>query len=334
MTDQNSNLSIGSILNTLGPAVALLGLMGILTVWTWFRDGFPTFLTPRNLRFIGQQGVLITIIAVGQTFVIITAGIDLSVGSVMALSGVMSGVLMTEGVPGIWPGGAPVWVGIAGGIGTGTFVGFLNGFIVNFAGLHSFIVTLGMMGIARGACILITGGGPITDLPPGFSYIGNENFLGFPITIWIMAVVVLAGICLLRKHVLGRYTYAIGSNREAAELAGINVEKYKWIVFVICGTLSGLAGVLLASRLESAQPNAGEYYELQTIAAAVIGGTSLYGGVGTVWGTVIGAFIMVVLKNGLSIINVSSNWREVVVGVVIILAVYVDRLRRSGQDSD
>ncbi len=332
--NRQSKLSIGYILNTLGPAVALLGLMGLLTLWTWYRYGFPTFLTPRNLTFIGQQGVLITIIAVGQTFVIITAGIDLSVGSVMALSGVMSGVFLTEGIPVIFPEGAPVWFGIIGGVGTGAFVGFLNGFIVNFGGLHSFIVTLGMMGIARGACILITGGGPITDLPPSFSYIGNEHVLGLPISIWIMAAVVVAGIFLLRKHVLGRYTYAIGSNREAAELAGINVNKYKWIVFVISGTLSGLAGVLLASRLESAQPNAGQYYELQTIAAAVIGGTSLYGGVGTVWGTVIGAFIMVVLRNGLSLMNVSSNWREVVVGVVIILAVYVDRLRRSGQDSE
>lgn len=333
--EKASGFSIGSIVNTLGPALALIGLCVFLTILTWIKDGFPTFIERGNLMNITRHGVLITVIAVGQTFVIITAGIDLSVGSVMAFSGVMTGVLIEWGVPGIFPGGAPVWVGVIGGIGTGTFVGFLNGFVVNMAGIHSFIVTLGMMGIARGMSFLITGGAPININATGISFLGSGTMLGIPVPVWIMMFVVVIGIFLLRKHVVGRYTYAIGSNREAARLAGINIQKYKWIVFMISGTLSGLAGVILTSKMSSASPTAGEYKELQTIAAAVIGGTSLYGGVGTVWGTVIGAFIMVVLKNGLNLMpEVPPTWNDVVIGVVIILAVYVDRLRHSGEDSD
>jgi ribose transport system permease protein len=280
----------------------------------------PYFFTLNNLLTIGIQVSVIAIMAIGQTFVIIAAGIDLSVGSVLALSGIISAILMR--------GGCPISLAIIAGVGTGSFCGFINGFIITRGKIAPFIITLGMMGIARGLALIITGGNPVFGLPENFSFLGNGKIFGIPVPIIIMSFVVVVAYLFLSRHILGRYTYAIGSNVEAARLSGININRYNSAVYVISGTLAGIAGVLLTSRLVTGQPTAGTGYELDTIAAVVIGGASLMGGQGTIIGTIIGAFIMATLRNGCNLLNISAFWQLIIIGAVIILAVYYDQVRR------
>lgn len=292
----------------------LLGLF-ILCVVLWILT--PYFLTVSNLLNVAQQTSINAIIAVGMTFVIITAGIDLSVGSLVAFSGVVLASALQAGVP--------LPIAIVLGLMVGLACGVVNGLLITYGRLPPFISTLGLMSVARGAALLYTDGRPISGFPESFRFLATGEVLGIiPIPVIIMAVVYVVAHFVLNNTRLGRYTYAIGGNEEAALLSGVNVTKYKIMVYGLCGMLSGLAAVILTARLNSAQPIAGTMYELDAIAATVIGGTSLMGGEGTVLGTLIGALIMGVLRNGLNLLGVSSFIQQIVIGSVIIFAVLVD----------
>lgn len=302
----------------LGTLSGLLGLIVVLWILT------PHFLTVSNLLNVAQQATIIAIIAVGMTFVIITGGIDLSVGSVLAFAGVVMANALQSGVP------LPLALLI--GLGVGLICGVINGLLITVGRLPPFIATLGMMSVARGAALMFTEGRPISGFSEGFRSIATGEILRIPAPVVIMIVVYLIAHFVLKRTKLGRYTYAIGGNEEAALLSGINVRLNKTLVYGIAGLLSGLAAILLTARLNSAQPIAGMNYELDAIAATVIGGTSLLGGEGTVSGTLIGALIMAVLRNGLNLLSVSSFFQQVVIGSVIIFAVLIDMaLKRRGK---
>lgn len=291
----------------------LLGLIALCLTLDFLT---PYFLTVSNLLNVAQQISVIAIMAVGMTFVIITAGIDLSVGSVLALSGMA--------LAATFDADAPLSVALATGLATGLLCGVVNGGLITFGKLPPFIATLGMMSIARGAARLMTGGRPVSGFSSSFRTLANGELLHIPMPVVIMAMVYVIAHIVLTRTRLGRYTYAIGGNEEATVLSGINVKFYKTLVYALCGMLSGLAAILLTARLNSAGPNAGIMYELDAIAAAVIGGTSLMGGEGTIFGTLIGALIMGVLRNGLNLLGVSSYIQDIVIGSVIILAVLMD----------
>ena len=302
----------------LGTLSGLLGLMVVLWILT------PHFLTVSNLLNVAEQATIIAIVAVGMTFVIITGGIDLSVGSVLAFAGVVMASALHSGVP------LPLALLI--GLGVGLLCGVINGLLITIGRLPPFIATLGMMSVARGAALMFTEGRPISGFSEGFRSIATGEILRIPAPVVIMIVVYLIAHFVLRRTKLGRYTYAIGGNEEAALLSGINVRLNKTMVYGIAGLLSGLAAILLTARLNSAQPIAGMSYELDAIAATVIGGTSLLGGEGTISGTLIGAMIMAVLRNGLNLLSVSSFFQQVVIGSVIIFAVLIDMaLKRRGK---
>jgi ribose transport system permease protein len=302
----------------LGTLSGLLGLGVVLWALT------PHFLTVSNLLNIAEQAAIIAIVAVGMTFVIITAGIDLSVGSVLAFAGVVMASLLQRGIP--------LPLALAAGLGTGLFCGLVNGLLITIGRLPPFIATLGMMSVARGSALMFTEGRPVSGFSETFRTLATGELLRVPVPVIIMVVVYAVAHFVLRRTKLGRYTYAIGGNEEAALLSGINVKFYKTMVYALAGMLSGLAAILLTARLNSAQPIAGMMYELDAIAATVIGGTSLLGGEGTVLGTLIGALIMAVLRNGLNLLGISSFIQQVVIGSVIIVAVLIDMaLKRRGK---
>ena len=299
----------------------LSGLVGLgLVLWALT----PHFLTVSNLLNVAEQAAIIAIVAVGMTFVIITGGIDLSVGSVLAFAGVVMASVLHAGVP--------VPLALAAALGTGLFCGLVNGALITTGRLPPFIATLGMMSVARGTALMFTEGRPVSGFSGSFRSLATGELLGLPVSVVIMVGVYVVAHVALTRTKLGRYTYAIGGNEEAALLSGVNVKFYKAAVYGISGMLSGLAAALLTARLNSAQPIAGMMYELDAIAATVIGGTSLLGGEGTVVGTLIGALIMAVLRNGLNLLGVPSFIQQVVIGSVIIAAVLVDMWlkRRSG----
>jgi len=291
----------------------------------------PNFFTGSNISGILIATAVNGVLAIGVTFVIITSGIDLSIGTVMTLTTVMMGKVITD-----W--GLPIPIGLIGGLLTGALAGFLNGFLIAKAKLPPFIATLGMLNVAKGLSLVISNVKPIYfDDNPAFNKIAmgslfdlNGLIPGLTIN---NAVLILFGAAivaslLLSKTVFGRYTFALGSNEEAARLSGVNVDRWKIAVYMVTGVFAGLAGVILASRINSAQPSLGQGYELDAIAAAVIGGTSLSGGEGTILGTVIGAFLISTLGNGLRILSVPPEWQIVVTGAIVVLAVYLDIVRR------
>jgi ribose transport system permease protein len=284
----------------------------------------PHFATLDNLLNVTLQTSITAIIAVGMTFVILTAGIDLSVGSLVALAGVLTTVVLKADVP------APVAYTL--GVSTGLLFGVLSGaaagiFITKFR-ITPFIVTLALMTIWRGTAFVITEGRPVWELPEGFADLARGRILFVPIPTLIMLVVFAVAHFVLTRTKFGRYVYAVGGNSEAARLAGIRTDRVLIQVYILSGLLSALSGILLASRVDSGQPNAGLMYELDVIAAVVVGGTSLFGGRGTVIGTLIGSLLIGVLRNGLNLLNVESYVQQVVVGIVILLAVMMDRLRK------
>lgn len=276
----------------------------------------PRFLTLPNLINITQQTSINAIIAVGMTFVIISAGIDLSVGSIVAFSGIVLASAIEAGVP--------IPAAILIGVLIGLLCGVINGLLITFGKLPPFIATLGMMSVARGLALIYSGGRPISGFPESFRFLATAEVFHIPFSVIIMIIVAVIAHLLLTRTKFGRYTYAIGGNEEASILSGINVKFYKTFIYGFCGLLSGVAALLLTARLNSAQPTAGTMYELDAIAATVIGGTSLMGGEGTITGTLIGALIMGVLRNGLIILGVSSFVQQAVIGAVIILAVLID----------
>lgn len=268
------------------------------------------------------------VLAIACTFVIITSGIDLSVGTVMTFCSVMAGVFMTY-----W--GLPLWVGVIGAIFFGAFCGFLSGFMIAKMKIPPFIATLGMMLLTKGLALVISGTKPIYFENEALPAISLDSLIGevipalpIPNGVLIMFVLAIAATFILNKTILGTYTFALGSNEEAVRLSGVNTDRWKIIVYSFAGGICGIAGLLMASRLNSAQPALGQGYELDAIAAVVIGGTSLSGGSGTILGTIIGAFIMSVLTNGLRIMSVAQEWQIIVTGVIIILAVYADNMRK------
>ncbi|WP_316809956.1 ABC transporter permease subunit [Pedobacter heparinus] len=286
------------------------------------------FLTASNGWNVMRQISVNICISVGMTLVVLTAGIDLSVGSILALCGALTAGLLKNGI-GIPDANLFIGFTILGamlvGILAGTSLGAFNGWAITRFKVPAFIATLAMLTIARGLTLLYTKGFPISGLGDQFSYLGTGWFLGIPVPVWISAIVVIAAVVLTTKTRLGRYIYAIGGNESASRLSGINISKVKIIVYAIAGALAAVGGLIVTSRLDSAQPNAGSSYELDSIAAVVIGGTSLSGGKGTIMGTVLGAIIIGVLNNGLVLLNVSPFWQQVVKGAVILLAVIIDK---------
>jgi ribose/xylose/arabinose/galactoside ABC-type transport system permease subunit len=278
------------------------------------------FLSPLNLTNILVQSSIMAVIAMGMTFVIIGGGFDLSVGSTAALSGCVAAMVMVK---------AGLVAGVAAGIGAGAVVGLANGLIIAKLGVNPFITTLGTMVLVRGVVFLITGGAPVGDegLPSVFLAFGSGRFLGIHYLVWVPAVLLVILSWLLHATPYGRRVFATGGGREAAYLSGVRVERVIASTYVWCGALAGVAGVMLAARLQSGQPTSGEFYELTAIAAVVLGGAALHGGEGTLYKTIIGVFIMIVLGNSLNLLNVDSYWQRVAVGGVIIAAAAADRLR-------
>ena len=280
----------------------------------------PVFLTVDNLLQVLLQASINLLIALGMTFVILTAGIDLSVGSVAALAGITAGMLMKGGV--FWP------LAVLAGLGAGLAVGLANGLLISKLRITPFIVTLGMLSVVRGVTLVVSDGRPVFGFPESFIQTFAGTLGPVPMPVVIAAVAALICWFVLRHTRLGEYTYAIGGNEEATRLSGVNVDRQKIAIYMICAFLAALAGIVLTARLRAAEPIAASGYELDAIAATVMGGTSLMGGEGGVIGTIIGALIISTLRNGLNLVNVQSFYQQIAIGLVIILAVALDRIRR------
>lgn len=307
----------------------LLAFGSLIALMVFFSFASPNFMQGDNMVAILQATAVNGVLAIAVTFVIITSGIDLSVGTLMTFCSVMAGVFLTY-----W--GLPLMVGVIAAIFFGALCGLVSGFLIAKLKIPPFIATLGMMMLLKGLALVIAGTKPIYfNDTPSFTSIAQDSLIGdfipalpIPNAVLILLVVAVAASLILNKTILGRYTFALGSNEEAVRLSGVNTDFWKMVVYTLNGAICGIAGLLIASRLNSAQPALGQGYELDAIAAVVIGGTSLSGGTGTILGTLIGAFIMSVLTNGLRIMSVAQEWQTVVTGLIIILAVYTDILRR------
>ena len=308
--------------------LAFASLIALIAIFTALKP--DAFMTRDNIIGILQSTTVIGVLAIASTFIIITSGIDLSVGVLMTFCAVMAGVFLVNL-------GMPLPLGIVCALAMGALAGCISGLAITKLKVPPFIATLGMMMLLKGASLIITNTRPIyfNDVS-GFDQIALGSLIGevmpsLPIPNGVLILFLVAIVCavVLNKTALGRYTYALGSNEEAVRLSGVNVNFWKVVIYAFSGSICGIAGLLIASRLNSAQPALGQGYELDAIAAVVIGGTSLSGGVGTILGTIIGAFIMSVLINGLRIMSVAQEWQMVLTGLIIILAVYTDNLRRN-----
>jgi ribose transport system permease protein len=296
----------------LGTLIGLFVLGAVLWALT------PHFLTVSNLLNVAQQTSINAVVAVGMTFVILSGGIDLSVGSIVALSGVVLGTLLQSG--------QPLLVAVLVALLVGLACGLANGALVSWGGLPPFIVTLGTMSIARGAALVFTEGRPVSGFDESFRLVATGSVGFVPAPVVIMVIVYVMAHVVLTRTTFGRYVYAIGGNEEATRLSGVAVKRHKAAIYGVSGLTSAIAAVILTARLNSAQPIAGMMYELDAIAATVIGGTSLMGGEGTLAGTLVGALIMGVLRNGLNLLGVSSFLQQIVIGAVIVGAVLVDTM--------
>ena len=292
-------------------------LLVILLVGLFLSLSSDSFMSVANLTNVARQVSINGILAVGVTFVLLTGGVDLSLGSVVALSGVACATFAH-------PGDHSVFVPIAVGLLTGAACGLVNGTLVTLGGVAPFIVTLGMMTIARGLALIFSGGRPVADMSNELTALAGDLF-GIPIPVLCFVGVAAAAWFFLRNFRLGRHIYAVGGNENAARAAGVPDEQVKLFAYGLCGLLAGLAGVVLAARITTGQPNAGQAYELDAIAAVVIGGTSLAGGVGTITGTLLGVLLIGVINNGLDLQGVSSYYQAVIKGVIIVGAVWLDR---------
>jgi len=307
----------------------LLAFASLIGLMAFFSFASPSFMQVDNIMGILQSTAVNGVLAIACTFIIITAGIDLAVGTLMTFCAVMTGVVLVY-----WE--LPFVLGIVAAILTGALIGAINGTMIAKMKIPPFIATLGMMMLLKGLSLVVSGTKPIyfSDVEQ-FGIISQESLIGYfipgvpiPNAVLILFLVAILGAFILNKTILGTYTFALGSNEEAVRLSGVNVDRWKIIVYSFAGGICGIAGLLMASRLNSAQPALGQGYELDAIAAVVIGGTSLSGGSGTILGTIIGAFIMSVLTNGLRIMSVAQEWQIIVTGIIIILAVYADNMRK------
>jgi ribose transport system permease protein len=308
-----------------GSVQQVLALASLVAILVFFSFASPYFFTTSNLVGILMAATVTGILALGTTFVIVSGGIDLSIGTGMILCGVMTGVFLTY-----W--GWPVWLGVTAAVAFGGLIGFVNGFNVSVLGLPPFIATLGMMLVAAGLALVISGTKPIYFKEhPDFQLLMNYSVIPgarFPLGVAVFLALTVVAAFVLGKTIVGRYAFSIGSNEAATALSGVDVVRWKITIYTLSGLFVGLAGVLAAARLSSAQPVGGQGLELEAIAAVVIGGTSLQGGRGSIAGTVVGSLIVAVLTNGLRVTAVPQEWQSVVVGCVILVAVYVDMLRR------
>lgn len=316
-----NNPFIGRFRTQLVDLAAQLAAAGaLILVFVYLSFASPVFLTFNNLFNVIVQTTVTAIVAIGMTFVIITAGIDLSVGSAAALAGMLGVMMMVHGVS--WP------LAVVGGALIGGIVGLVNGALITVAKLNPFIATLGMMSVARGFVYISTNAVAIYGAPSDFGLLAQGIIYGIPIPLIILVVIAVLAHLILTRTRLGRYTYAIGSNAEAARLSGIPIERYLLIIYGLSGLLAGFAGMIGSSQVTSGQPNFGQGLELDVIAAAVIGGASLFGGQGTIAGTLIGAFLIALIRNGAVLLNVNLFYQSVIIGVVIWLAVIWDQFRR------
>ena len=305
----NNNLK-----NTVLKYKSLIGLLILCIVISFIT---PRFLSIANIKNVLTQVSVNAVIAIGMSFVILTGGIDLSVGSILAVSGAAAASIIKST--------GNLFLAIIVALAIGSVIGLINGVLISKGRIQAFIVTLATMTIFRGVTYVYTNGTPISGLGQSFSSIGNKTFLGLPIPVLLMVIVFGIGFYVLSQTRYGRYLYALGGNEDSARLSGINTSKIKTLVYVICGATAALSGIIVTSRIGSASPNAGVGFELDAIAAVVLGGTSLAGGEGSVVGTIIGALIIGVLNNGLNLMNVSPFYQAIVKGLVILLAVMVEK---------
>ncbi len=317
--DQQQSKKVTSFFSQIGSMAGLIVLFVFLSIAT------PHFLEVKNLMNIARQSAINSLVAVGMLMAILTAGIDLSVGSILALSTVVMGILVVK------LNMSPI-IGILACLATGSLLGIMNGLLLTKLHLpHPFISTLGMQNICRGLALIATKASPISGFPPIIQYLGSA-FLGpVPVSFILVIVVYVVFHIFLTRTATGRHIYAVGGNKEAARLSGINVDAILITVYTLSGLMAAMGGLILTGRVNAAYPLAGLAYETDAIAAVIIGGASFMGGVGTVWGTLIGAMIMAVLRNGLNLLGVSAEWQTVAIGAVIIGAVYVDVIRRRAQ---
>jgi ribose transport system permease protein len=306
-------IDLRRILRSYGILIAFVLICVTMTILS------PVFLTVTNVRNVIRQSSIYGIMAIGMTFVILTAGIDLSVGSILAIAGALAAGSIKSGMGLEFT----LLIGLAIGLGCG----LVNGVLITMGRITPFVVTLGMMSIARGLTLIYTKGYPISGFQGAFRFIGGGDIFGIPFPIIMFILTVVVAWLILTQTRVGRYTYAIGGNEETVKLSGINSNFYKTIVYMISGTTSAISALILTSRLNSAEPVAGQGYELDVIAAVVIGGTSLMGGRGSVWGTLIGALMIGVINNGMNLMGISAYFQLVVKGLIIIGAVLLDRLR-------
>lgn len=301
----------------------LLALFGMCLVFTIFGNNF---LTRTNIVNLLRTCATNCYLAIGVQLAIILAGIDLTGGALAALSGVIC-VMTFENA------GLPLWAGIAAGILIGVIVGFINGTVVTYTGIHPFVVTLAMQSTCRGAAYLLANGSPVTTTNRSFGAFGTGMLGAIPLPVVYMTIFLIFDFFLLNKTRTGRHIYAVGGNETAARFSGININKIKILVWTISGAMAGFCGVVLAARMSSGQPATGEGYETDAIAAAVLGGTSFFGGTGTVGGLIIGVLIIGIISNGLNLMHVNSYWQFVLKGIIIIVAVYADRMKQKRQNA-
>ena len=307
----------------------MLAFASLIGLMIFFSFASPAFMQTDNIVGILQATAVNGVLAIACTFIIITAGIDLSVGTMMTFCSVMTGVVLTNM-------GMPLWTGVVTSIFFGALCGFTSGFMIAKMTTPPFIAPLALMLLPKRLSLVISGTKPIYfNDTEGFTAIAQDSLIGeilpslpIPNAVLILFIVAIAATFILNKTILGTYTFALGSNEEAVRLSGVNTDRWKIIVYSFAGGICGIAGLLMASRLNSAQPALGQGYELDAIAAVVIGGTSLSGGSGTILGTIIGAFIMSVLTNGLRIMSVAQEWQIIMTGIIIILAVFADNMRK------
>lgn len=321
-TPERSDSFLRALPDRVSGAVSQVAAAGaLIVIFVVLSIVAPSFLTADNLFNLGSQTSVNAVMAIGVTLVIITAGIDLSVGSVAALSGVTGVLLMSQF-------GMHPLLGILGGIVIGALAGLVNGVLVSVVGLPPFIATLGMLSVARGIVLIITGAVAVFGAPDEFRMLGQGVIGVLPVPILVIVLVAVVGHLVLTRTRLGRYAYVMGSNAEAARLSGVPVRLYTTYVYVLSGALAGLGGMIAASRINSGQPNFGEGLELDVIAAVVIGGASLMGGRGTVLGSLIGAFLVAVIRNGAVQLDIGTFYQNVLIGVIIWIAVWWDIYQR------
>ncbi|MGY3746522.1 ABC transporter permease [Vagococcus salmoninarum] len=313
---EKKSLDFGSLMSKLGPLVALLALVLLVTIMN------PSFISSVNILNLLRQVSINALIAFGMSFVILTGGIDLSVGSTLALSAALVAGLISAGIN-------PMLAMVAGML-LGAFLGMVNGLLIAKGNMAPFIATLATMTIYRGITLVYTDGNPITGIGDSFifKFVGRGYLFGIPFPILIMLVSFILLFVLLHKTAFGKKTYAIGGNIKAAKLAGVKTDKIQILIYTLSGFMASVAGIILTSRLNSAQPTAGQAYEMDAIAAVVLGGTSLSGGKGRIFGTLIGALIIGTINNGLNLLGVSSFYQQIVKGIVIIIAVLLDRKKK------